>query len=222
MRNRKESVGSCAFCEEVETGHLPTDFQRAYGTVERIAVRTADFMLWPTVSPLCVGHSLLVPRAHVTRLSDLSRPLKHEFSNLVELVSSYLVGCFGGCPYIFEHGVSGGAQACGVDHAHLHLLPLPYDIVDIVEREIVASFPGMAYGRVEHLLEFEGSNKPSCYLLHGNVLQSLEISWADHIPSQFVRKVISKAQNSGHWDWNLIYGSTEFSQTHQALLGLSV
>jgi diadenosine tetraphosphate (Ap4A) HIT family hydrolase len=83
----------------------------------------------PSVGALVPGWLLVIPRQAAlsyanmdqgtrNRLYQLARDLAHEVSDL-------------GCPVILEHGaaVSNSSVGCGVDQAHLHVVPVRFDLL---------------------------------------------------------------------------------------------
>lgn len=88
-------------------------------------LETAHFSAIPTLGSLVDGWLLLIPKAHVSALADLPEDLKGEFENALRLVKTMVQARFGEA-VLFEHGArsSGSLTGCGVDHAHMHIVPL--------------------------------------------------------------------------------------------------
>lgn len=83
----------------------------------------------PSLGSLVPRWLLLVPRRPMSTLSLLS---SEERAALAALRSDLAVqiGALGQTVYAFEHGgVSGSLVSCGVDQAHLHLVPLGFDLL---------------------------------------------------------------------------------------------
>jgi bis(5'-adenosyl)-triphosphatase len=82
-------------------------------------------------APLVPGHSLVIPKRHVTRLQDLGADEMAELSGMVQRMSAVLLAAYGcdGCDLSVQQGASAGQT---VDHLHIHLVPrragdLPHD-----------------------------------------------------------------------------------------------
>ena len=196
----------CTICREL-TGAEDSQFARVMGgrLVRAVFSRTADFQIIPSLGPLVVGHSLLVTNAHHTSVwscmtnTDLYEQVKtliRQFSEVAVLDDHDELFCF-------EHG-SGDETTeplCSTTHAHLHLIPLPRDIV----RELLA----------EHFernaLVFDSSrpcagqgNRPyvlACSTERGGEISNFYVRDATGLESQFMRRAIAKALNLGFWDW---------------------
>src|SRR6516165_3123568 len=110
----------CEFCAELrQTGE--SRFHRIYaGCLDsRVIVRSASFVVFPTIGQLFRGSVLIVPRKHTETLAtlDVSRlkELEHVLSFVENKVSSM------GVPFVYEHGARlCTSSGCGVYHAHLH------------------------------------------------------------------------------------------------------
>jgi len=76
---------------------------------------------------------LIVPRRPMLSLRELYSEEWDELNNFSRQIASALE-VFPGAPYLFEHGntVLGGPVGCGVDQAHLHLVPLAFDLFDAI------------------------------------------------------------------------------------------
>lgn len=176
-----------------------------------------DFAVLPTLSPLSAGHVLIVPRSHVTSMSSLTEPIRGELANCADILRSQLERPFGSQFYLFEHGTGPGEVKCGVDHAHLHLLPLSAKAAARVNLRINEDFTAHYHGHLEDALAYAAQTRRESYVLYGSDVKSMRISLAAHIPSQYVRRLIAETLSRSHWDWKLLTGQEEFSATCQAL-----
>ena len=90
---------------------------------------TRNFVALPSVGALVEGWLLLVPKRHFISLGALPDPMLNEMQDFKEFLCSILMACYGTVS-AFEHGPSAERRAvgCGVDHAHLHLAPIPFDL----------------------------------------------------------------------------------------------
>lgn len=88
------------------------------------------FSVVPSLGSLLPGWLLIVPRRPLLNLRGLS---PDEFADL-ERLRARLRGRLSALPgtiFEFEHGSlhAGSATGCGVDQAHLHMVPLPFDLI---------------------------------------------------------------------------------------------
>lgn len=89
-----------------------------------------NFVVIPSLGALVVGWVLIVPKKHVIAVGALPDPLLAELSQLKSNIRSALREHYRSAVYVFEHGPSheGTHLGCGVDHAHLHLVPVDLDL----------------------------------------------------------------------------------------------
>jgi|HubBroStandDraft_1064217.scaffolds.fasta_scaffold352422_1 ATP adenylyltransferase len=95
---------------------------------------TANFVAIPSLGSLVPGWVLIVPRRSVLNLALLSPQERMEIRALCGEIAQVLTRKFKGDIFEFEHGPSQSntVMGCGVDQAHLHVVPLPFNLVDAV------------------------------------------------------------------------------------------
>lgn len=119
------------FCAEL-SGSGETSFVRFYegDPPSRLIYSTENLTLLADMSPLVLGHLLLLPSQHYMSFAQvLSRHEAEVRSLLAGFVPLYRETF--GEPLILEHGSSAGQEshAC-ITHAHLHFLPVDGESVD--------------------------------------------------------------------------------------------
>ena len=118
------------FCQEL-AGEVDTEFHRTYGTdpQKRIIDQSPNLCLLADMSPLCVGHLLLVSRDHYLSFAEVMKDHGSEVKDVLERVLIQYRNAFGR-HVVLEHGSSSDidGSAC-ITHAHWHLLPLEADAV---------------------------------------------------------------------------------------------
>jgi len=128
------TTAQCAgadFCEEI-SGATDTSFSRFYegDPPSRKIYSTANFELLADMSPLVVGHLLLLPKKHYLSFAQVLAAYPRETVELIGQVTDLYRESFQE-PLFLEHGSSAGqmSHAC-ITHAHLHLLPVTGPAVD--------------------------------------------------------------------------------------------
>ena len=93
-------------------------------------LRTEQFVAVPSAGSLVVGWTLVVPRRSMLNLSELDMEEREELNAIATRIADQL-GTLGEEVYFFEHGsrAVGSLTGCGVDQAHLHIVPLPFDLI---------------------------------------------------------------------------------------------
>lgn len=96
---------------------------------DREVAETEHFVVLPTLGSLVPGWLLVVPRRAMPNLSHLTVTERDGLEALVGQLSEQ-AATFSSTVFYFEHGgVAGSSISCGVDQAHLHIAPLPFDLI---------------------------------------------------------------------------------------------
>lgn len=211
MNNQTPS--DCCLCQEICSRAFPRQYQAVYSVTSRFCVEAGGFVALPTLSPLVAGHVLVLPRRHVPNLAVLSEPLRNDLLACVESVSTRLAERFGPELYFFEHGVTVAGQGCGIDHAHLHVLPLRAGTTAAVDARVEGDFPTRHEGSLVDVLSFVSQRGASSYLLHGQSLEKVKVAVSGAIQSQYMRRLVARMLNLPDWDWKKLSAQTEFHST---------
>ncbi len=157
-----------------------------------------NFIVLPSLGALIEGWLLIVPKEHYICMGAVPESLTSEMEEVKQIVVSALQTTYGqACA--FEHGPSAGnlSIGCGVDHAHLHIVPLSLDLVSaaspFLPENVVWSEAGIkgcreAFDRGEDYLYFEqpvGVGKIASHREFGSQLFRRAISAHIGIPNQF-------------------------------------
>ncbi len=102
---------NCVFCRIVR-GELPA--HKIYEDSETLA--------FLDIHPMTDGHTLVIPKAHAERLSELSPELVGRLFQTVQKVAGRLAGALGAPA--FNIGMNDGrAAGQAVPHLHVHIIP---------------------------------------------------------------------------------------------------
>jgi ATP adenylyltransferase len=156
---------------------------------DRPLFETTNFAVVPSLGSLVEGWVMVVPKQHIISLGALSANLVSEMRDLKRVVSTELVQKYGEV-CAFEHGPAKENQkvGCTVDHAHLHLVPLSFDLA-------LAAIPFLPPGA-----PFEKASWETCrdafqhgldYLYLEQPLENGRISISAEFGSQVFRKAIA-------------------------------
>ncbi len=187
-------IRSCDFCME-----FGNSAQASAGASKRPAWMSKSLVVAPTVGPLRQGHMLLLPIEHVTSLGRVTVPTARELLTVIDEVKSLLKERFGSI-ISFEHGTTGEERAggCGIDHAHVHFLPLPTEI------EGLPPVPGAAWAALggnwlEDLQRLSAEGQP--YVYFETQSRGRYVTTATSLPSQFMRRWVAEQIGLTTWDW---------------------
>lgn len=97
-------------------------------------LETDHFCAVPSLGALVEGWLLIFPKRHYIAMGAVPFQLRSEVEFLQTRVHRLLQRCYSRPVQFFEHGPSaeGHGTGCGVDHAHLHAVPLKCDLGALV------------------------------------------------------------------------------------------
>jgi ATP adenylyltransferase len=92
-------------------------------------LESSNFVALPSLGSLVEGWLLLIPKQHYLSMGALPVALVSEMEEMKAQLGEQVKSRFGEV-CIFEHGPAFESRnvGCSVDHAHLHLVPLTFDI----------------------------------------------------------------------------------------------
>jgi ATP adenylyltransferase len=95
---------------------------------------SANFRVLPSLGALVEGWLLLLPKQHVVSMGALDDELVAEMQHVKNLLVSPMERAYSSV-CAFEHGPSkaNSLLGCGVDHAHLHIVALKFDLLSAVQ-----------------------------------------------------------------------------------------
>ena len=191
----------CEFCLELDN---PTRsrFGHIYSSEisSRIIHKTEQFVVLPTLGQLFKGSLLILPKEHVETVACLD---DDSIGSLVALIDTFCLKVSRyGLPVVFEHGAHcDTGHACGIYHAHVHLVPVPSSAScnELLEREYQ-----LALNLEEAWRQLRNSRQ---YMLIRDThrcsgyVSLNQISGAEY-PSQYMRRRLVQHFNlNKHWDW---------------------
>jgi diadenosine tetraphosphate (Ap4A) HIT family hydrolase len=94
--------------------------------LERPLAESDNFRVVCDVHPICEGHCLIIPKAHISCVGQMDTDVYFEFERIYRMVQRFQQDCYG-FSNSFEHGVTGQT----VFHCHVQMLPFKTDIASI-------------------------------------------------------------------------------------------
>ena len=168
---------------------------------DEVLYETEHFVVVPTVGALVEGWLLIVTKKPYLCMGAIEQTLYLELASLKEYVFSVLGQAYGEVA-AFEHGPSQTGQrvGCGVDHAHLHVLPVDFSLIERVPQVTDALLSWREVENIHAARELFSEGKP--YLYVEQPADVGRISNASVAPSQLFRRVIAEAIGSPDaFDW---------------------
>lgn len=182
----------CTFCAYLAAGvPRPT---------EAPLLESRNFVAWPSLGALVPGWTLVVTKKHRLALANTLAEEEVEYRRVASRVRRCLERQLG-ATVAFEHGPAEATSAvgCGVDHAHMHFVPIGIDLL----RAAKLARPDLIWERVE---DFNAARSAvSCglsYLLFEDAAQRRWLARGHEIPSQFFRRLIAAGiGRDEQFDW---------------------
>jgi ATP adenylyltransferase len=176
-------VTSCVLCD----GLRPTTQRSAWNEP---LWESPNFVVIPSLGALVEGWVLIVTKQHAIAMGALSDPLLSELNNLKWQVAGALSEHYNSSVCVFEHGPSqeGCRLGCGVDHAHMHIVPIEFDL----RRAVGPYMPHRTEWRPAHLLDCRAAFESSTgYLYFEQPIGFGQIATAADFESQLFRRAIA-------------------------------
>ncbi|WP_452597581.1 HIT family protein [Pontimicrobium sp. MEBiC01747] len=161
---------------------------------------TENFYAVPSLGSLVEGWILIFSKKHYLSLSQLSNELINELNDFRNDVEAKLIQEFGKIT-IFEHGPSHKKTSlgCGVDHFHLHLVPLKEMNLLSLSKSFDSSIIWKSISDIRDLKEI-GKKKGYLFLELPN--NEKFFASGSRAGSQFFRRVIAQDLGiSEKFDW---------------------
>ena len=187
-------MNPCEFCNEFSGGHQ-NGYSRRYGQSRRTVLDSDAFQVVPTLGQISEGHVLIVPTKHYCSLAD-HPSASDELDFLFRRVRKAIRKLYGVCIF-FEHGIRGsGSGGCGIDHAHMHAVPVAGDGVLAV---LARDFGGW---QIQRLADINEKVDPSSsYLFYEASSAKRYVFPVQDLPSQYMRKLVAESIGKRDWDW---------------------
>lgn len=180
---------------------------------------TENFVVVPSLGSIVEGWLLIVPKKDHINFSLIDSGLGPELSQLLDLVKSKLRKAYKTEVVVFEHGpIATNCQVgCGVDYAHLHVVPTKFDLLSGVKRFVGLDFEWQRIAGLHKLIGNPNQESSYIYLQHQNSESFLALS--DQIPSQLIRKVIaSYLGQADRYDWKKFPEYEKIDKTVERIL----
>lgn len=191
----------CCFCSELRMGRS-IELTSRYGStlLSRIVWRSREMAVLPTIGQLTEGHSLFVTLAHVNSFAALSPSARDTVQERIAELLALYGDEFGPC-VAFEHGTHVGARngACGIVHAHLHVVPVSADV-----RLRLPNIPGSRWEPLDERAWLSGIRVRAGeqgYLFVRLPGRTPAVAVAADVPSQFLRRWLADSIGVAEWDW---------------------
>jgi len=200
----QNSERNCRYCfgllkrRATDLEHEPWDI---------VLYESDNFVIVPTLGSLIEGWVLIVSKCHYVCMGDLPTSVWGELEEVVELASSLIERAYGP-PTVFEHGPKeeGLNVGCGVDHAHIHVVPITFSIINEAVKDLVRfNFGGtQSQSYLDTVSELYNEEKSYIYIEEPD--SEPYYFAAERVPCQYLRRLIArKIGIEEKYDYNKYY-----------------
>lgn len=183
------SYDRCRFCSEV--------IENSASIWNEEIIRDGTVRVLPSKGAIVSPWLLLIPQLHVPSTALLPLSEKYAIARLLKLLR-HRASSSGHNLMIFENGSPffGAKVSCGIDHAHIHVLELKFDLVKLIRSHL----PELYCEHAPWALNSYVPATPYIYIDDGISSHYFDASSTE---SQFVRKLIASEIGCGsefHYD----------------------
>ena len=205
-------VSKCNLCAELKK--------------DNILYKTDNFFVVPSIGQMGIeGYVLLCSKEHVDGISRLSERNFNELENLITITKDLLHNVYKtNNIVIFEHGPRVGFYRGGgtLDHAHLHIVPLPDSIklMDSVVLNLLTELKVGEYYRPKRVDDFRSLvdiseiEKVSYFFIQTSKGKRFTTKVNYRLPSQYLKRIVAYELNRRNkWNWRKNPDKDTFKKT---------
>jgi diadenosine tetraphosphate (Ap4A) HIT family hydrolase len=186
------NMTSCCLCADLASAHSVAIWNKPLH-------RSENFVVLPSLGALVEGWLLIVPTRHFLCLGALPAYVMPELQQLQDEVCSALMARYGAA-CAFEHGpsVTQTSVGCGVDHAHLHVVPVSLDLAVAVAPFLPENVP---WRDGDSQMRREAFQRGSDYLYLEQPIGRSRIAEHNRFGSQLFRRAIAENLRTTDFNW---------------------
>lgn len=204
----------CPFCIELKKPELSIwNNKRKILPLNRIIFENEHWVVMPPLGSFQKGGLLIVSKEHFRACSNCREDVLDSLNQIIIEVRCVLSRKYKKEVLFFEHGPSlcGSKGACCVDHAHLNVFPIDFDIW-----EELPDFPDeIKINQIFDIKRLRGLDKEYIWLIDSTHNSAYPVSG---VPSQYIRSVITRHYGyPDRWNWQEYLGLDEIKKTMEDL-----
>ncbi len=182
----------CPFCKE---SRLENNRLASLPTNETILFQNENIFVPVDISPICLGHILIVSNKHFLNFYEMPKNIKDDVIKIKENITRLYKEIYNTDVLFFEHGsAKSGHAGASIDHAHLHCVPYRVNIKDTLDEILGEPI------NCDILSSYNFKNEFSYIYLESKDIGKI-IYKVDKLPSQFLREILSKKLDDDDYLW---------------------
>lgn len=191
-------MDNCRFCPELN--NQPNDFDKITNHIfrTRFIRESPNFVVFPTLGSLQVGHLLIVPKGHFLSFGHMNNVLFDEAETLLEDTRQILETTFHKSVIFFEHGTLSNHSrgGCCIDHAHIHAIPADVNLTRKLNETYLSQTINYLHELTRPIMN------SSSYLFYEHSDRSRYLYNAPMVVSQYLRQLLAiELQIPEEWNW---------------------
>jgi len=163
---------------------------------------TENFVVIPSLGSIVEGWLLIIPKKEIISYGYLqSTTLYNELESLIDHIGSFVKKLYGDF-VVFENGTycQNKLIGCGVDYAHIHIVPTEYNLINIIESKFEIYYDWKQVDSIKESANYIKNNQP--YLYYRNQQNKPFITTSENIPSQLFRRALASTMGvEDEYDW---------------------
>ncbi len=187
---RETGGEGCKYCAKVVKDINGNDVRQAWNT---ILFESDHFVVVPTLGSIVEGWVLIISKAHLICMGETVPETGQELNDVLEIVERAVRQVYGAAT-VFEHGPNRERldMGCGIDHAHLHVVPLKFDLLEAAK--VSQEFRGTQWHESKSMLSLVDGlyNEGRSYLYIKDSDGAGSYCIPENIPCQSLRRVIAR------------------------------
>lgn len=182
----------CPFCKSTrfknnKLADLPAE--------DTILFENENIYVQVDISPLCLGHILIITNDHYLNFFETSNEIKKDVIKIKDKIKEIYKQVYNADVLFFEHGsAQSGYAGASINHAHLHCIPYKFDISDSLYNLLGEPI------ECDILSSYDFNNEFSYIYLeseqNGNLIYKV-----NKLPSQFLRRLLSVNYGNNEYLW---------------------
>ena len=163
---------------------------------EAVLFENNDLYVRVDISPLCLGHILIITNKHYLNFFEIPKEIKKQVIKLKDNIKNVYKQLYDTDVLFFEHGsAKSGYAGASIDHAHLHCIPYKFDISDYLNKVLGSPEEcNIISSKKEFHNEFS-------YIYIESEHNGSKIYKVEKLPSQFLRKLVFEKQGKLEYKW---------------------
>jgi ATP adenylyltransferase len=163
-------------------------------------LETERFVVWPSLGGFVEGWVLILPKVHRLSFGTCPPEWLDELDDLVAVVTGRVEDAYGEAA-VFEHGPAECATqaGCGIDHAHLHVVPTDVDLLAAGAHAVAAHLVWESVDGFDGLQQTLATRGQS--YLYVRQFGVEHVAFAPDLPSQAMRRALAAALERPIFDW---------------------